>query len=87
MLGDILIDEEKYNLASKAYERAIYISDTISRFYGQVKLYHDDMRDKYKKVLKACMPTQPIHFKLIKCMSNFHDIGQTGRDYAELRKS
>lgn len=84
MLGDIFFDEEKYNLASKAYERAIYISDTISRFYGQVG---SDMRDIYTKVLKACMPTQPIHFKLIKCASNFNDIDRTEKYYEELRKS
>lgn len=87
MLGDIFFDEEKYNLASRAYERAIYISDTVSRFYGQIRLHHADMRDIYKKVLKACMPTQQIYFKLIKCASNYNDIDRAERYYAELRKS
>ena len=87
MLGDIFYEEEKYNLASRAYERAIYISNTMSRFYDQVRLKCIDMRDVYKKVLKACMPTQPIYFKLIKCASNYNDMDRVERYYTELKES
>ena len=82
-LGDIFFDEKKYNWASKAYERAIYISDTISQFYNMVKLCNDDMREIYRKVLKICMPTQPIYFKLTKCAS---DIERAGIYYERLKK-
>ena len=82
-LGDIFFDEKKYNWASKAYERAIYISDTISQFYNMVKLCNDDMREIYRKVLKISMPTQPIYFKLTKGASG---IERAGIYYERLKK-
>ncbi len=85
-LGDIFYDEERYNLASRAYERAIYISDTISQFYNMVRLCNDDMREIYRKVLKACMPTQPIYFTLIKCASNYNDMERVDNYYERLKK-
>lgn len=81
LMGDAYSELGDYDLSEKCYQRALEISDKVSKFYDEY-----DSRGIFRSIQKMCMPIQPLYFKLINCASEYKNMDQAARYYENFRK-
>ncbi len=77
LLGDTYFELGEYLMAVQSYENAKRILETKSNFY---KIFENNedcteevMKDCFAKVVEACMPIQPLLYKIVRCASKYGD--------------
>lgn len=81
LMGDAYYEMGDYDLSEKCYQRALEISDKVSKFYDEY-----DPEGIFRSIQKMCMPTQQLYFKLINCASEYRNMDQAARYYENFRK-
>lgn len=70
-LGEVYYEMQIYDLAIRALEMALKISDTRSKLFYILNKKHE--LDCFEQVIKDSMPRQPIYLELISLATKMHD--------------